>query len=157
MGDISIKGRSPLLKGGRVGFGTGKKVLGVPPKKVGAIARLTGDTGGVKEVFPGMGITGGASRGAKATGPIKSQGKIIGTRIAKAGSLKAMGIPRPRSKSEAKFQNFKKRIEKTPDKVFKSENISGKAQKKKIIQQERTILNKQKRKPSDKMAKGGRI
>jgi len=35
MGDISIKGRSPLVKGGRVGFATGDKVLGVPPKKVG--------------------------------------------------------------------------------------------------------------------------
>ena len=73
MGDISIKGRSPLLKGGRVGFATGEKVLGVPPKKIGGISRLTGETGGVKEVFPGMGITGGASRGIKKGTPIRKE------------------------------------------------------------------------------------
>jgi hypothetical protein len=57
MGDISIKGRSPLLKGGRVGYSS------AGPVKAGGISRLTGDTGGVKEIFPGMGISGGASRG----------------------------------------------------------------------------------------------
>ena len=31
-------------------------------KKVGGIHRLTGDTGGVKEIFPSVGIAGGASK-----------------------------------------------------------------------------------------------
>ena len=54
-----IKGRSARANyrhGGRTGFATGESV------KVGGISRLTGDTGGVKEIFPGMGIAGGASR-----------------------------------------------------------------------------------------------
>ena len=54
-----IKGRSKIATyrhGGRAGFDSGKSV------KVGGISRLTGDTGGVKEIFPGMGIAGGASR-----------------------------------------------------------------------------------------------
>jgi hypothetical protein len=51
--------------GGRIGLWSGSKVLGTPQKKVGGISRLTGDTGGVKEVFPGIGIQGGASRGIK--------------------------------------------------------------------------------------------
>ena len=78
MGDISIKGRSPLLKGGRVGFATGEKVLGTPTRKVGGISRLTGETGGVKEVFPGMGITGGASRGVKVKKPYVKEKRSIG-------------------------------------------------------------------------------
>jgi len=168
MGDISIRGRSPLLKGGRVGF-----------KQGGAYGPLRGTTaGGVAKAFRGKEgfkesqalqkkiLKGSLVGPSRATGPIKSQGKVIGTRIAKAGSLKAMGIPRPRFKSEAKFQNFKKRIQKTPDKVFHqkgyiepgaTKSTRAKVQKKKIIQAERTRLNKQKRKPSDKMAKGGRI
>ena len=147
MGDISIKGRSPLLKGGRVGFSEGSKSKYISTVEPFEITPLIGPKGG------GGKLTGPS----RATGPIKSKGKVIGTRIAKAGSLKAMGIPRARFKSEAKFQNFKKNINKTPNKVFKSENISGKAQKKKIIQAERTRLNKQKKEPSERMAKGGKV
>ena len=44
MGDASIKGRSPLLKGGRVGFDQGLKVKQIDP----LAGRLTeaGHTGG---------------------------------------------------------------------------------------------------------------
>ena len=103
MGDISIKGRSARANyrhGGRTGFDSGKSV------KVGGISRLTGDTGGVKEIFPGMGITGGAS------------GKA---------SSKA---------SNRLFKNFKKKINKTPDKQI------PKTQKKAIIKQEMSRKNK---------------
>jgi len=40
------------------------------------------------------------------------------------------------------FKKFKKKIQKTPNKVFKSDNTSGKEQKKLIIQQQKTIKNK---------------
>ena len=60
---------------------------------------------------------------ARKTGNIKSKGKIIGSRIAKAGSLKAMGIPRPHmKKSDFRLKNQLKRIQKMPDKKFKSHN-----------------------------------
>jgi len=80
MGDISIKGRSPLLK-------------------VGGISRLTGNTGGVKEVFPGMGLTGGASRG------------------------------KAKSKSDFSLKNQVKKIQKMPDKKFKHVNLETKTYK----------------------------
>ena len=60
---------------------------------------------------------------ARKTGNIKSKGKIIGSRIAKAGSLKAMGIPRHiRTKSDFRLKNQLKQIQKMPDKKFKYNN-----------------------------------
>ena len=160
-----IRGRSARANyrhGGRTGF-----------KQGGAYGPLRGTTaGGVAKAFRGKAgfkesqalqkkLTGSARK----TGNIKNKkGEVIGSRIAKAGSLKAMGIPRARFKSEAKFQNFKKNINKTPNKVFKSENISGKAQKKKIIQ-EQTMKKRKYEVTGDKWrpldygakAKGGRV
>ena len=113
MGDISIRGRSPLLKGGRVGF-----------KQGGAYGPLRGTTaGGVAKSFRGKaGFKESQALQKKLTGParktgnIKSKGKIIGSRIAKAGSLKAMGTPRPHmKKSEYRLKNQLKRIQKMPD------------------------------------------
>ena len=67
---------------------------------------------------------------SRATGPIKSKGKIIGSRIAKAGSLKAMGIPRHiRTKSDFRLKNQLKRIQKMPDKKFKSYNPAKETRK----------------------------
>ena len=65
-----FKGTSKIANyrhGGRAGFKEAGSV------KAGGISRLTGDTGGVKEVFPGMGITGGASRGIKKGTPIRKE------------------------------------------------------------------------------------
>ena len=77
MGDISIKGRSPLLKGGRVGF-----------KQGGAYGPLRGTTaGGVAKAFRGK-------EGFKESQAL--QKKILKHNI--------------------------KRIQKTPDKRFKSHN-----------------------------------
>ena len=60
---------------------------------------------------------------ARKTGNIKSKGKIIGSRIAKAGSLKAMGIPRHiRTKSDFRLKNQLKNIQKMADKKFKYNN-----------------------------------
>ena len=156
MGDISIRGRSPLLKGGRVGF-----------KQGGAYGPLRGTTaGGVAKAFRGKEgfkesqalqkkiLKGSLVGPSRATGPIKHKGKVIGTRIAKAGSKKAMGSPRaPMTKGDYAMKNFKKRIQKTPNKPFREDKtyklytgpgktkthgkiISGKAQKKKILQQQ---------------------
>jgi len=120
MGDASIKGRSPLLKGGRVGLRTG-----------GAYGPLRGTTaGGVAKAFRGkegfkesQALQKKLLGPARATGPIKSKGKVIGTRIAKAGSKKAMGIPRaPMTKSDYALKHQIKRIQKTPDKKFKHQN-----------------------------------
>jgi len=64
------------------------------------------------------------------TGNIKSKGKIIGSRIAKAGSLKAMGIPRHiRTKSDFRLKNQLKKIQKMPDKKFKHQNPETKTVK----------------------------
>ena len=113
MGDISIKGRSPLLKGGRVGFDTGKKV--------GAIHRLTGDTGGVKEIFPGMGITGGASRGIKKGTPIRKEyaslkkAHRLRTKLTKAKEGRAQQAKQEAgtARLEAKYPGFKKKAAET--------------------------------------------
>ena len=60
---------------------------------------------------------------ARKTGNIRSKGKVIGSRIAKAGSVKAMGIPRHiRTKSDFRLKNQLKKIQKMPDKKFKSYN-----------------------------------
>ena len=70
-----FKGTSKIANyrhGGRAGFKEAGSVKG------GAISRLTGDTGGVKEVFPGMGITGGASRGVKVKKPYVKETRSIG-------------------------------------------------------------------------------
>ena len=70
-----FKGTSKIANyrhGGRAGFKEAGSVKG------GAISRLTGDTGGVKEVFPGMGITGGASGGVKIKKPYVKEKRSIG-------------------------------------------------------------------------------
>ena len=61
---------------------------------------------------------------ARKTGNIKNKkGEVVGSRIAKAGSLKAMGIPRPHmKKSEFRLKNQLKQIQKMPDKKFKYNN-----------------------------------
>jgi len=61
---------------------------------------------------------------ARKTGNIKNKkGEVIGSRIAKAGSLKAMGIPRHiRTKSDFRLKNQLKKIQKMPDKKFKYNN-----------------------------------
>ena len=117
MGDISIKGNKLT----RMGF-----------KQGGAYGPLRGTTaGGVAKAFRGKAgfkesqalqkkLTGSARK----TGNIKNkEGKVIGSRIAKAGSLKAMGIPRHiRTKSDFRLKNQLKHIQKMPDKKFKYNN-----------------------------------
>ena len=117
MGDISIKGNKLT----RMGF-----------KQGGAYGPLRGTTaGGVAKSFRGKAgfkesqalqkkLTGSARK----TGNIKNkEGKVIGSRIAKAGSLKAMGIPRHiRTKSDFRLKNQLKHIQKMPDKKFKYNN-----------------------------------
>ena len=68
---------------------------------------------------------------ARKTGNIKNKkGEVIGSRIAKAGSLKAMGIPRHiRTKSDFRLKNQLKRIQKMPDKKFKSYNPAKETRK----------------------------
>jgi len=110
MGDISIKGRSPLLKGGRVGF-----------SKAGPVGNLPWVRGtsrpGVKK----------APRGAEHKEAIKQE-RVKDTGLHKGskrkeGSPKAMGTPRPHmTKSDYKLKNQIKKIQKMPDKKFKSYN-----------------------------------
>ena len=117
MGDISIKGNKLT----RMGF-----------KQGGAYGPLRGTSGpkGTAKAFRGKaGFKESQALQKKLTGParktgnIKSKGKIIGSRIAKAGSLKAMGIPRQiRTKSDFRLKNQIKKIQKEPDKRFKSHN-----------------------------------
>jgi len=68
---------------------------------------------------------------ARKTGNIKNKkGEVVGSRIAKAGSLKAMGIPRPHmKKSDFRLKNQLKRIQKMPDKKFKSYNPAKETRK----------------------------
>ena len=118
MGDISIKGNKLT----RMGF-----------KQGGAYGPLRGTSGpkGTAKAFRGKAgfkesqalqkkLTGSARK----TGNIKNkEGKVIGSRIAKAGSLKAMGIPRHiRTKSDFRLKNQLKQIQKMPDKKFKYNN-----------------------------------
>ena len=117
MGDISIKGNKLT----RMGF-----------KQGGAYGPLRGTSGpkGTAKAFRGKaGFKESQALQKKLTGParktgnIKSKGKIIGSRIAKAGSLKAMGIPRHiRTKSDFRLKNQLKQIQKMPDKKFKYNN-----------------------------------
>ena len=113
MGDISIKGRSPLLKGGRVGF-----------KQGGAYGPLRGTTaGGVAKAFRGKaGFKESQALQKKLTGHIKDTGLHKGSKR-KVGSAKAMGTPRPHmTKSDYRLKDQLKKIQKMPDKKFKSYN-----------------------------------
>ena len=116
MADIALRGNKLT----RIGF-----------KQGGAYGPLRGTTaGGVAKAFRGKeGFKESQALQKKLTGParktgnIRSKGKVIGSRIAKAGSLKAMGIPRHiRTKSDFRLKNELKRIQKMPDKKFKSYN-----------------------------------
>ena len=106
-------------------------------KQGGAYGPLRGTTaGGVAKAFRGKAgfkesqalqkkLTKGVVTGsARKTGNIKNkEGKVIGSRIAKAGSLKALGIPRHiRTKSDFRLKNQIKKIQKMPDKKFKHQN-----------------------------------
>jgi len=120
MADIALRGNKLT----RVGF-----------KQGGAYGPLRGTTaGGVAKAFRGKAgfkesqalqkkLTGSARK----TGNIKSKGKVIGSRIAKAGSLKAMGIPRHiRTKSDFRLKDAIKKTQKMPDKKFKHVNLETK-------------------------------
>ena len=107
MGDISIKGRSPLLKGGRVGL-----------KKGGFPIRTTKLKRGADQEFT-------LQKGVSAA-PIK-QSRIADTglhkgSVRKATSPKVMGTQRPKTKSDFRLKQAVKRIQKEPDKRFKSHN-----------------------------------
>jgi len=79
------------------------------------------------EIFPGLGIkgTGGTLKGpARKTGNIKYKGEVIGSRIAKAGSKKAMGISRTSmTQSDYALKQQIKQVKKMPDKKFTSVNL----------------------------------
>ena len=133
MGDISIKGRSPLLKGGRVGF-----------SKAGPVGNLPWVRGtsrpGVKK----------APRGAEHKEAIKQE-KTKDTGLHKGskrkeGSPKAMGTPKPhKTKSDYSLERAIKETKKMPDKKFREDKtyelstgkfgkiISGKTGKKNYI------------------------
>ena len=109
MGDISIKGRSPLLKGGRVGF-----------SKAGPVGNLPWVRGtsrpGVKK----------APRGAEHKEAIKQE-KTKDTGLHKGskrkeGSPKAMGTPKPhKTKSDYSLERAIKETKKMPDKKFRED------------------------------------
>ena len=107
-------------------------------KQGGAYGPLRGTTaGGVAKAFRGKAgfkesqalqkkLTKGVVTGSpRKTGNIKNkEGEVIGSRIAKAGSLKALGIPRHiRTKSDFKLQQAIKKVKKMPDKKFKYVNL----------------------------------
>ena len=110
MGDISIKGRSPLLKGGRVGFSRAGPTGNLP--WVRGTSRP-----GVKK----------APRGAQHKEAIKQE-RVKDTGLHKGskrkeGSPKAMGTPRPHmTKSDYRLKDQLKKIQKMPDKKFKHQN-----------------------------------
>ena len=117
----------------------GNKLTRIGFKQGGAYGPLRGTTaGGVAKAFRGKAgfkesqalqkkLTGSARK----TGNIKNKkGEVIGSRVAKAGSLKAMGIPRHiRTKSDFRLKNQLKRIQKMPDKKFKSYNPAKETRK----------------------------
>ena len=115
-----IKGTSKIANyrhGCRAGFKEAGSVKG------GAISRLTGDTGGVKEVFPGMGITGGAS------------GKSLSSRVLKHNVKKVQKMP----DKTFKYNNPGTRTYKSDRTgkevtVSKKELVKGSIGKKKYIQ-----------------------
>ena len=107
MGDISIRGRSPLLKGGRVGL-----------KKGGFPIRTTKLKRGADQEFT-------LQKGVSAA-PIK-QSRIADTglhkgSVRKATSPKVMGTQRPKTKSDFRLKHQVKQIQKSPDKKFKYNN-----------------------------------
>ena len=107
MGDISIRGRSPLLKGGRVGL-----------KKGGFPIRTTKLKRGADQEFT-------LQKGVSAA-PIK-QSRIADTglhkgSVRKATSPKVMGTQRPKTKSDFRLKHQVKQIQKSPDKKFKHQN-----------------------------------
>ena len=124
MSDKALRGNKLT----RIGFGKG-----------GAYGPLRGTSGpkGVAKAFRGkegfkesQALQKKLIGPARKTGNIKSKGKIIGSRIAKAGSLKAMGIPRHiRTKSDFRLKNQLKKIQKMPDKKFKSYNPAKETRK----------------------------
>ena len=60
---------------------------------------------------------------SRKSGNIKDKdGNIIGSRIYKEGSNKAMGIPKKTTKSSYLLKNKVKKVQKSPDKDFKSHN-----------------------------------
>ena len=115
-----IKGRSKIATyrhGGRAGFDSGKSV------KVGGISRLTGNTGGVKEIFPGMGITGGASRGVKVKKPYVKEKRSIGEVTYTKPSFKKWKKSKTEQykKKQAHIKKGKENLQaKYPDFKFKS-------------------------------------
>ena len=116
-----IHGRLGKKTGGRIGFAIGDKVLGGPPKKVGGISRLLGETGGVKEVLPGMGIQGGASRGIKKGTKIRKEyaslkrAHRLRTKLTKAKEGRAQRAKQEAgtARLEAQHPGFKVRAAKT--------------------------------------------
>ena len=116
MGDISIKGRSPLLKGGRVGFSRAGPVGNLP--WVRGTSRP-----GVKK----------APRGAEHKEAIKQErvkdtGLHKGS-VRKATSPKVMGTQRPKTKSDFWLKQSVKKIQKMPDKKFKDVNLETRTYK----------------------------
>jgi len=117
MGDISIKGRSPLVKGGRVGFSRAGPVGNLP--WVRGTSRP-----GVKK----------APRGAEHKEAIKQE-RVKDTGLHKGskrkeGSKKAMGIARPHmTKSDHALKQAVKEVKKMPDKEFKHVNLETRTYK----------------------------
>ena len=81
-------------------------------------------------------IEGGKAVGKKLIGPSRKSGnikdkdgKIIGSRIYKEGSKKAMGIPKETTKSDYLLKNKVKKVQKSPDKDFKYNNPETKTVK----------------------------
>ena len=67
---------------------------------------------------------------SRKSGNIKDKdGKIIGSRIYKEGSKKAMGIPKETTKSDYLLKNKVKKVQKSPDKDFKYNNPETKTVK----------------------------
>mgnify|MGYP003638840712 FL=1 len=67
---------------------------------------------------------------ARKSGNIKDKdGNIIGSRIYKEGSKKAMGIPKETTKSDYLLKNKVKKVQKSPDKDFKYNNPETKTVK----------------------------
>ena len=109
MGDVSIKGRSPLLKGGRVGF-----------KQGGAFLPLRGGVTTAKAFRGPEGFKQSQALQKKLLG-IKDTGLHKGS-VRKATSPKVMGTQRPKTKSDFRLKNLIKKIQKEPDKRFKHQN-----------------------------------
>ena len=117
----------------------GNKLTRIGFKQGGAYGPLRGTSGpkGVAKAFRGkegfkesQALQKKLIGPARKTGNIKSKGKIIGSRIAKAGSLKAMGTPRPHmKKSDFRLKDQLKKIQKMPDKKFKSYNPAKETRK----------------------------